>query len=485
MTKRYINNFLKYMRTKFPSLSAFEKLWLLAPVAVWFSYRPLIRFGENSSMYFELSVAVVYMALLAIVGIPIIWRSKSELIKSRAAQLAAGFVLISGISLLWTENLTRGVLTFGIIGALFAVFLASLVMSRQLQKLLPQLWSVLLFSAAVMSVLSLVQLIAGIWLDSNVTLLCRGCTPSQFGFARPNVFAIEPQFLGNLLLAPAIVLFHKFQKKQISTYEKVGFMVVSTALFLTLSRGAIYAFSIGAAVLILMNLKNLKQLIKPAGYLVCSFIVGLAIQGAAAAASPDLNATFKGAVSASINQLSLGVVDFRSKSEAITSVQQTDKKSDAKAQNKNDIVSETKEVDPNFNGYVEESTDVRLSLSRLALESWADGPRRIVFGVGLGASGDVLHHEYPQKVNQREIIQNEYIEVLHENGLIGLGLFISLVGLLFYALRIEKWAWALVIAYLTQWNFFSGYPNALHIYLLFIVLAVAIGGRLSKSESEA
>ena len=46
--------------------------------------------------------------------------------------------------------------------------------------------------------------VAGV--SQDVTLLCDGCVYKMFGFPHPNGFSIEPQFMGNLLLAPILVI---------------------------------------------------------------------------------------------------------------------------------------------------------------------------------------------------------------------------------------------------------------------------------------
>ncbi|MEI6481519.1 MAG: hypothetical protein WCO19_04420, partial [Candidatus Saccharibacteria bacterium] len=77
-------------------------------------------------------------------------------------------------------------------------------------------------------------------------------------------------------------------------------------------------------------------------------------------------------------------------------------------------------------------------------------------------------------VNNGEIVQNEYIEILLENGVIGFSVFIVILGILMYRLRHQRWLWAIVLAFLIQWNFFSGYPNALHIYVIFMAMYIWI-----------
>ena len=105
------------------NLHWFEWLWLGLPISVCFSYQPLIRLGQNDTMYFELSISVIYLVIVACVSLLLVWRARQELLHSRAVWLSGAFLLVCLVSLIWTPNVIRGVLTCGIIGALAMVFL--------------------------------------------------------------------------------------------------------------------------------------------------------------------------------------------------------------------------------------------------------------------------------------------------------------------------------------------------------------------------
>lgn len=64
------------------------------------------------------------------------------------------------------------------------------------------------------------------------------------------------------------------------------------------------------------------------------------------------------------------------------------------------------------------------------------------------------------------MVQNEYLEKLLETGLIGLVLLVLIIARLFQKTKHKKYLWAIFVAFLVQWWFFSGYPNALHIFLV-------------------
>jgi D-alanyl-lipoteichoic acid acyltransferase DltB (MBOAT superfamily) len=138
-------------------LRFFDVLWLGAPVAIWFAYQPLIRLGQDGTMYYELSVTMLYAALLALVSLPSIWRHRHELVKLRAAWVVEVFVVISLLGLMWTMNLTRGILTAGVTGMLYGIFLGAMAERVRLKQLLPSIVRVYLYSALVMCGLAIVQ----------------------------------------------------------------------------------------------------------------------------------------------------------------------------------------------------------------------------------------------------------------------------------------------------------------------------------------
>lgn len=466
MKKNRLNKVLHLPSTK---LSLFELVWLFAPIAIWFSYRPLLRLGQNTTMNFELSITVMYATVLALASLPIIWRSRRQLLRVRSAQLVTFFVFVSAVSVLWSANATRGILTFGLIGVLYAIFLATIADQKRLRTIVPALSRILIFSAVVMSVLAFVQVFAGVWLDRSQTLLCAGCSAIQFGFARPNVFTIEPQFFGNLLLVPAVILLRRVLIDKQKPIAYTSSIIIISAIFLSLSRGAIFAFGVGLLVLLAVERPSIKRFLRFLCVMILSFLIGLLTQGFAAVLNPTVNTSFAGAASASINQLSLGLIDIQVQEQQLVPTNSTNPAPSASATQPS---ATEQEVSTNFDGYVPESTNVRLLLSRLSLQSWSKTPERIVLGVGLGGSGVVLRNDFPSKVNNREIVQNEYVEVLLENGIIGMSLFIAIIAGLFWYLRQAKWLWSILVMFLIQWNFFSGYPNALHIYLVFMLLIV-------------
>jgi O-antigen ligase len=312
--------------------------------------------------------------------------------------------------------------------------------------------------------------IAGLPMEN--TLICIGCQYEYFGFPRAVGFAIEPQFLGSLLLAPILLLLVQTYRKTAPFWHSFLTIFLTLTLFMTLSRGAIYALAVGLLVLFIVNFRRLKRNLLTAGLVLACFAASLAVQGGMVALNPNVNETFSAGVAKSLHHLSLGTLDFRKEAKQIeTNLTLSDETPTAKSE------------DSYFDGYVAESTNARLSFNELAFDAWKSSPTAALFGVGLGGAGIAMHQTHPDQIGQLEITQNEYTEIPLELGLIGLLLFIAILAVFFYKTAPRKWTWAIVLAYLVQWIFFSGYPNAIHIYLILFLLLVSPNLELKTRKS--
>lgn len=452
-------------QAKSRKLNLLELLWLGAPLSIWFSFHPLIRMGKSETMYFELSITMIYLLFLALVSIPTIWRQRKRLISSRAVQGAALFVAVSSMGLLWTQNVTRGVLATGVLGMLFLALLGAYSLGSRFMKITPQIVRIYIASAVAACILAVIQFFAGVWLSSDATLLCAGCVAEQFGFVRPNLFLIEPQFLGSALLPAGIIMIHRFlaAKHGFRWLEGVIVVVISTTLVLTLSRGALAAFAVGVAVLVMIHYRQVLSLATTGALLFVSLVVALCFQGLAASINPRIDDTFMSAVSRSVNQLSMGVIELPFSREADAS---------QPVPTPNIQPGNSSEQQPNFDGYVEESTSARTTRTSMAIGRWRQDAQTVLFGTGVGSAGVAMHEKYSSQIGAREIVQNEYAEILLERGLLGLVAWAMLLAGIFWLSRDQRWLWAIIAAFMVQWIFFSGYPNALHIYLTLIVISV-------------
>ena len=95
-----------------------------------------------------------------------------------------------------------------------------------------------------------------------------------------------------------------------------------------------------------------------------------------------------------------------------------------------------------------------------------------MFGVGLGGAGQALYVNGLTS-SPKEIVQNQYASLLLETGIIGVTLMIvSLIMIVKIAIKnqFSVGVLSLIVAYLVSLCFFAGLPNALHIYLLPVIL---------------
>ncbi len=457
---------LKLILTKlkaFRRLSLLERLWLMAPIMIWFSYLPQISLAEDGTMNYELSLTLIYVVILAIVGLPRVWHHRSELRQSRLVWPASAFVGWSGLCVIWSDNRTRGLLTFAVYATLYLVFLALVAERRLLCRLLPKLVKVAIRATASACLLAIIQIILGTFVvaDRHTLGLCAGCVAGQFGFIRPNLLAIEPQFLGSLLLAPLLyITYLTLRGKHDYVKQPLLLVLMLTTLWLTLSRGAIYAYLASLVVMILL-IRKWRRMPAVVGLVALSLVICLICQGALASANPRIDSSFTQAVSTSLNHLSMGIIRLPYQRKSPTSLPSIPREHDKQ---------------PAYHGYVAESTNVRLSLTKTALAAWRSNRLgQQLFGTGLGSAGIVLARQTGSRY-QKEIVQNEFVEVLLERGLIGLVLLGGLVALYgrLCSQRRDYLALVILVAYLVQWCFFSGLPNALHIYLVLALLSAKL-----------
>lgn len=526
-----------------------KTLWgllYLLPAVLFFSYYPIITLGATSSMNLELSLPLIWLVLFDLIAFITLFTFPKNLPKNLPQAPSSAFLrnfpgisdrrifLLSllpfylTLSVFWSKNPLRGLLTAGIVWLLFfAIFaiLFILPLLKSPKNLKTHLLLSLFISTAAVCVFCFIQSILDTCgLPRTETLLCAGCTYRSFGFPHPSGFAIEPQFMGNLLLAPTLtalyILVFRTTKPAHKTFLILAAILFSTTLFFTFSRGAIYAYAVALLVLFIFTL--IRHQFRPTLIVipVVTFLLSLGLQGTFAHFGPT-SETFTSAVTKSIHQLSLGLVDLRSLAQEAKTTEssvQTDLK-DAKddlqppkdsqtPKDPQDLIHDLEQETARFEGYVAESTNVRLGLNSVALATALQSPRTLAFGVGLGGAGIAMFEAFPEKIGSpKEIVQNEAFSLLLETGLIGLFFVHFTLILIFLAPLLPAWFidgraaknptpasktqkttqnhkfallksspfWshpalpllsALILAYLVTLSFFSGLPNALQIYLM-------------------
>lgn len=534
MTKKLTNTTnSKSLVSVTSSLSKIQQIMLLClPFCLFFSYHPVIPILSTATTNFELSLPLLWLLIFTILSLPENFRlyvySLRIVIKTKYSinqpphppsrhesdklyphflrLFSLAYPFFATVNSIDSPNFLRAILTSGVI---WCICLSLLTILQNISQYKIQIGKSIKKNLLVAGVFAS----AFCWLQSildvagvprEATFLCRGCTSIVFGFPHPNGFAIEPQFMANLLLAPIFLsLFYLFEgpKNQhdklnsdpypvskLGHFLRFGLLLfLISTLYLTLSRGAIFSFWISVFVLFIYRIvklikqKSCRREILFRQPLIFSIVVFLPLfftllaQGLFTELGPTSHTFFDG-VSTSVSQLSLGHIDL---AKVFHKTKENNENHEAHESNKH--LSDLKtnattsvQKPPQFTGYIEESTNIRLNLNRLALSSWRTSTRRILTGVGLGATGLTLYQEFPELGSPKEIIQNEYLAILYEQGICGVIMIIctAILFVLTYILHNKNhektsiYGRVLTLSFALTLCFFSGLPNALHIYLL-------------------
>ena len=495
--------------------------WIL-PIVLFFSYYPVIPLFSTESSNYEFSLPLIWLLLMGVLSLPIFLADLCNLItkKTQLTQSTVQIPLILSIvplyfslTLLWSSNKLRGLMTAGIIWCLY-LSLLTFYKNIILKKTPLSLEKPFLLGATLASGFCWVQAILNtLNIPGDRILLCLGCTNLSFGFPHPNGFAIEPQFMGNLLLTPAIFLVfrvihpktHQTRKSKILYLALVGFII--STLFLIFSRGATYSFFLSVAVIFLYEIFRAKKKLLVASKIISLILFPLIFvtlaQGLMSEFGPTSD-TFLGGVSRSISQMTLGRVKIPLSESKKSLVDQSESLNILPHNNSSSFsASDTTNINtttqaPLFDGYITESTDIRVKLSKMGLKLALSRPGQFFFGSGLGSSGIALYQAFPELGSTKEITQNEYIAILVETGFIGiLIIFCSSACVIYLCYSRQKsieqsskqsskqsmkksnfsslissitpaklYFASLILAYAASVCFFSGLPNALHIYLV-------------------
>ena len=451
---------------------------ILLPIALFFSYYPILHLGDNATMNFELSIPLLWLVAFDLFGLFVIVRkhlvreSLSWTINHWYWLLFPAFLTFT---LAWSLNPLRGFLTAGILWLIYLAIFLFFVLKKVLNfppNFAHQFWRTFFGTSLVICAWCWIQCLMDLSGEpQSRTLLCDGCTATIFGFPRADGFAIEPQCMGNLLLAPALFAawFALDPRRRQCRYLTLLFAFTAT-LFLTLSRGAIYAFLVLLIFLTIIQIIRTKKftIIKSWLITILAFFVTLGAQGIMATIGPTSD-TFSTAVTKTIHQLSLGLIDLRNAAPEGTSTSaEPAELTPTDPAPEPEQPAEDTPTTPVFDGYIAGSTDARLRLTDSALQIWRASPTTTLLGVGLGGAGQALY-DHNLSPAPKEIVQNEYFSLLLETGLVGV--FLAAITIL-AALRLilknplSTPIFALVIAYAVTLCFFSGFANALQIYLL-------------------
>lgn len=458
----------------------YRGLLYIMPAVLYFSFWPWINFGSNDTMNFDLSLPLVWLVIFDILACVLIAKNGllKKIIKNWMWFLFPGFLTIS---VLWSHDILRSLLTVGVLWLLCVAIFAFVVLKEYItdEEFWRRFLKVFLGVGIVVCIWCAAQCIMDVaGVPRNCTLLCSGCVYRIFGFPHPNGFAAEPQFMGNLLLAPIIVSLYLFVKNRYFSRKvlMVLFFVFVATLFLTLSRGAIYGFLVSMVFFtVVYAIKKTWKIMWIWCVVIGAFLCTLNFQGVLAEFSKT-DDTYVSGISKVINQLTLGVVDLGGSQIKKEDIVETNENENVVTYEEDGQNNEPKAEDEKaaFNGYVEISTSSRVGNWQSALRTWKKDPVRMIFGAGVG--GELVSmYENGEIDSSREIINNQYVSLLLEGGIVGVALLVLTCVLLFRAIRKLPDAimiYSLMVAYVVTLVFFSGLPNALHVYLMIAIMIV-------------
>lgn len=431
---------------------------------LYLSYYPLVTFGMQDGIHLDGSLLYVIAVFAVLSSLSAIWKRREQLWHDKAWLILIVFSLYVTLSTLWSPNPLRAVLTAAflwlVVGASTAIAVSVPALIKRGDVVQRILFGGLLASCG----WALWQVIGdAVGVSPTYTLLPEAYTSAVFGVARPTAFALEPQFLASLLLAPFGWFFYMTLTKPPKLLSAFALMLTTSMLFLTMSRGGLLAASAIGVILAVMFIRHHWRNSLPVfAALGGGAIMALALMFVVASLNSRDAITGSDAVARSLNHLSLGTLRLPEKSASPA----------AKNQSADGTNKKTANTD---NGYIKSSTTSRLSMSQKALSVWSAQPGTILFGVGIGGFGKTLHEADPAQAID-SVVNNYFLEMLAELGVIGFGLFAASIGYLLYRLVIRRYAllFALIVGFLVQWCFFSGNANVIHVWaLLGAALAVS------------
>lgn len=427
-------------------------LTVAALISLVFSYQPLLQLGTVSGVNIDVSLCYLIVAAALLANLPLLLRSIHIFAASPVWNILFCLVIYIGISSIWSENPVRASITS--VFWLVVIGLVSIVMLHTKQLFIYKTSLTRLFTIAYKLVLlwAIWQLLADAFsIPSLYTLLPAMYSGSVFGFARPTGFALEPQFFGSLLLIPlGWLTARSFTKKQISRYEFISFAALLSLLIILLSRGALIGYFVTVISLLATLRPSRAYILRFISLGTVSTVVAFTLIFTLGSLRANDNISGMQAVSRSLQHLSLGIVASNHPGAIVPTAAPAPADGTVYAAAPSD-------------GYIASSTTSRLSASQEAIELWSADVQTMLFGVGIGAFGVNTDSKDPSA-----IVNNYYIELLVETGLVGTTLFIVFMGTLFVKLlRHKHWLiFSILLGILVQANFFSGNANILHLWAL-------------------
>lgn len=343
-------------------------------VVLFFLFLPFERLLTMEIFGFTLKISFAILMVLVLFFLSGIHKYRLEI----EDKLLLLFSFLSFLSIIWSIDQYRSL-------TISTIFLATFLGFITLKKLIKKenfdlIEKIIIWSGIWLAVFALWQYFADLYGLSDLTFLRENYQKSVFGFPRPQATFLEPLYLANYLFLPFFLSICRFVKsKKRDMLSVVSLFLVSVAIVLSLSRGAYIGLLLSLILFFVLTVSFYKQYFKKVLFsllvvvlaVICAILI---IKFSAPRESFDLFVNHAG-----VADVSTG-----------------------------------------------ESTLDRFYLMKIAWQQFLQKP----WGIGAGAFGALPEFTEKAVVGDYQTVNNLYLEVLVEEGIVGFLIFISFVVLL-------------------------------------------------------
>jgi O-antigen ligase len=433
----------------------------LTIILIPFSYQPRIFFSSLQGLNLELSLVQISAAIFIALSLPSVFRRLAALSSELALRLFALFVVFNWLSIFWSADATRTVVLAAYWAFLFLLVVSICALFGEQKIHRKEITNPLILGAVTGALFGWFQYLGVTFgLSDNVTLIREMYNADALGFPRMHSLTLEPQFYASTLIAPFLYLFWRVIETPHRIHHMILLFVFVVTFFMTVSRGAFFGLVAAAAFLLIIHLlKNhktsprdvLSVLFRPV--LITIIAVGFIAYLVLAYAS---NTTLV-SIETFIDQITIGFVDIQIANDGA-----------------------------GVNGLIESSTSGRIYMTERALEIYSQSLPTTLVGIGAGSFGPLFLSNFGQG-SGNDIVNNQYIEILTELGIIGLVLFLAFLASFAQTVRQRTKPYqvlllAILLAYMIQYLFFSLQTNVLHIWL-FVGVALGVAQQFQHKKS--
>jgi O-antigen ligase len=343
-------------------------------VVLFFFFLPFERLLTYEISGLTLKISFIFLMLLVLFLLSEICKHRLEI----EDKLILLFAFLSFVSIIWSIDQYRSLIISAIF---FAVFLGFIALKKLIKKEnIPYIENIIIWSGIWLSVFALWQYFADLYGFSDLTFLRDNYKKMVFGFPRPHATFLEPLYLANYLFLPFYFSINRFVKsKSFDILASASLFLVSLVFVLSLSRGAYIGLFLSLIVFFILLSKfhkhYLKKTLLPLLIVIIAVISAvLIIKFSAPKESFDLFVAHAG-----VADVSTG-----------------------------------------------ESTLDRFYLTKLAWQQFFKQP----WGIGAGAFGALPDFTKKVITGDYQTVNNLYLEVLVEEGILGFLIFIFFLALL-------------------------------------------------------